>query len=1778
MKKTLTMRLLAIVLCVAMLATVTPIFAAAEAVITEIAITDADVTPYVGLYAGNCLNYTLPADCHFSVLKHYWLDDDTDQILPTDTSDFLADHMYSECWMLRADTDYTFDENATVTINGSTAVVDTTYTYRYNETDFMVWTLSQQSQDITEISSIAITDADVTPYDGVYAGNCLNYTLPADCHFTVTTHYWYDEESGDYLPDEVPSFVKDREYSECWRLKADTGYVFDENATVTINGSTAVVDTSYTKRQSETEFSVWMLPQLAQEITEISAVDITDAVVTPTVGMTAGDSLSCTLPEHTHFGEDGRYWYQDSDPTGQLSDTEVFKADTLYSTHFTIEPDVGYAFADDVVLTLNGSTEDIDASYNHFESGLLSFWTTPREAQGAPVLESGINLLVGKTWVTGANAADVLGDGTVSYDDETKTLTLDNANIDDYMYVTNAWAYCSIYADQYITIDLVGDNVVGQRGTTLDKNCYAIEISGSGECPPVLTGDGNLEVYAADTTMSSTALYEYTSDMEIAATGNLYFEAGACGETKWDYSHPIASTATHFLYSGANAEHDLLLVSGKELGVGCKAPRELAVTLYTSPEDPGTEAPASCFNKNGELSYFFLKEGYLAARITAVDTPEHTMNKVVLSQALVEGTTIYDSYFSCEFYVDGEISEISPGVTCTYYKTEDPSKPLSEWAKIDSSVWDVEPIEAKYTYALDFNCYCLEGIPFDKNIEVIADDDSMSIEKTEVSASGDMLYGTIYFTPISNKIDKLQYEANLVYGDYFYLTDYKREFTLYSGTREISDDIVWTDIYDVYRTDDPSKPFDEWEDLYDADVYTFEKGYSYKVRMAVTLPELFTFADDLKVETMSGDPVDFEWGGNDTQVIFWMDVTLSDPPASKPLTVSVEMNRVPYGGDKIGDVGNDFTMTYDADEADVSNYNYSYCAVSDDPSAPIEDWDYCPDEEKFEAGRSYAFRYYIGLNPDKYNDKTVLDTATLTINGKEPDLVDVDWEGNTYIGIYVVFPNIEGLPELPYNLIVGDTIVTADNAADIFGDGTASYDSSTNTLTLDNADITTGYEWQTLNHYYASIYADGDLNLVVKGDSKITSEAADMVIIDAMYIKGDLTISGDGDLTAVGGKADSMDALYCDGDVTIYAEGNYTFKSDDVGARTGGLYLYPNTVGATVTFEGTTGRSLMREGCDYYDFDIVGDGETIWNADGSKKKLVFTAVENTDYDLTVGNVTVDETNKDDIFGDGTASYEPKTYTLTLNNATIDTWSDVVGDLVSIYSGKPLNVVLVGDNVIDMTFADSTTYSWGAAVECCWDVTVTGDGNLTLKADNIADEFDLNGIWAYYNIDFQIGGDFTVIYGDHEYDGYVLYSSNGGLTYSAKNTSISIGDSNYANPFCAEKDISIKNTGNFTLTVGETEDGTDLVYSYSGKVFIENTGTMTLTSDKSYGYNYGIDANEDCIILNDGDFTLDVGDGEDSLYGIDCENLSIVSNKALTVKTGESKSNGCYALYADNKATFMCSGTVDVEAGDSDEYSHALCAEDIQIAGDAKYTFKTGDSASGYTEGIYATSLRIGNEADVTVDVGLTNGNDYNGYGICADDVVVTDAATLDVTVAGAPNGGACGVNGYYSVEFSTAGSVSVKVGDAAYDSYGIFADDCLIGGTAEGNTVSVEAKTAAFYYVPRYVESAYKVTGNLNAEDTMEDITAEDITNCKKVLFTALKDAPMPSEGGLIGDANDDGAVNMKDVLVARKYLAGLDPTINLDNADCNGDGAVNMKDVLLLRKFLAGLIEGFVS
>ncbi len=62
------------------------------------------------------------------------------------------------------------------------------------------------------------------------------------------------------------------------------------------------------------------------------------------------------------------------------------------------------------------------------------------------------------------------------------------------------------------------------------------------------------------------------------------------------------------------------------------------------------------------------------------------------------------------------------------------------------------------------------------------------------------------------------------------------------------------------------------------------------------------------------------------------------------------------------------------------------------------------------------------------------------------------------------------------------------------------------------------------------------------------------------------------------------------------------------------------------------------------------------------------------------------------------------------------------------------------------------------------------------------------------------------------------------------------------------------------------------------------------------------------------------------------------------------------------------------------------------------------------------------------------------------------------------------------------------------------------------------------------------------------------------------------------GDTDRNGRVTIADVLLIRKYLAGIidENKIDVNAADVDGNGRVTIADVLLVRKYLAGIITSF--
>ncbi len=56
------------------------------------------------------------------------------------------------------------------------------------------------------------------------------------------------------------------------------------------------------------------------------------------------------------------------------------------------------------------------------------------------------------------------------------------------------------------------------------------------------------------------------------------------------------------------------------------------------------------------------------------------------------------------------------------------------------------------------------------------------------------------------------------------------------------------------------------------------------------------------------------------------------------------------------------------------------------------------------------------------------------------------------------------------------------------------------------------------------------------------------------------------------------------------------------------------------------------------------------------------------------------------------------------------------------------------------------------------------------------------------------------------------------------------------------------------------------------------------------------------------------------------------------------------------------------------------------------------------------------------------------------------------------------------------------------------------------------------------------------------------------------------------GDVNEDGSVDLKDVVIMSRALAGgWDLYLNENNADVNKDSSFDLKDVTLVRRYLAG-------
>lgn len=123
---------------------------------------------------------------------------------------------------------------------------------------------------------------------------------------------------------------------------------------------------------------------------------------------------------------------------------------------------------------------------------------------------------------------------------------------------------------------------------------------------------------------------------------------------------------------------------------------------------------------------------------------------------------------------------------------------------------------------------------------------------------------------------------------------------------------------------------------------------------------------------------------------------------------------------------------------------------------------------------------------------------------------------------------------------VGNTAVTEQNASDVFGDGTVSFDYATNTLTLNNATITECFTEEFFGEdTYFGIYCEAnEFNLQLVGENTIyLSNAGDTYF--GIYTSGAIDISGTGSLSVT-----SFSGIFAMGDITVQ---DCSFEFSEIG-------------------------------------------------------------------------------------------------------------------------------------------------------------------------------------------------------------------------------------------------------------------------------------------------------------------------------------------------------------------------------------------------------------------------------------------------------------------------------------------------------------------------------------------------------------------------------------------------------------------------------------------------------
>lgn len=182
------------------------------------------------------------------------------------------------------------------------------------------------------------------------------------------------------------------------------------------------------------------------------------------------------------------------------------------------------------ISTVAFTSNDILSDAGFFFSDSDDYYVDYDATNNCLILDNSYLIYVGGTLITKRNNGNVLGDGKVSYDPDTQTLTLSNASITTY-YNRDSIITLGIFSwlpgTDTLKIELIGNNVIGVSSTSApDMGINTLD------CDLVFSGSGDLTIYSLMSGIYSSALNitfdeSFTGKLTVHNNGDEYYSAFA---------------------------------------------------------------------------------------------------------------------------------------------------------------------------------------------------------------------------------------------------------------------------------------------------------------------------------------------------------------------------------------------------------------------------------------------------------------------------------------------------------------------------------------------------------------------------------------------------------------------------------------------------------------------------------------------------------------------------------------------------------------------------------------------------------------------------------------------------------------------------------------------------------------------------------------------------------------------------------------------------------------------------------------------------------------------------------------------------------------------------------------------------------------------------------------------------------------------------------------------------------------------------------------------------